>query len=193
MASRSIPACCWLPRLKGTRIQTIEALGEHPEQGWKITEGLHPLQQAFVESGAIQCGYCTPAQILAAKELLEQQPDPDRSRGARCALGRVVPLHGLSQAGAGGAARGGQCCAAKKWSRLQSARFHRGRLAGSGLATGDGRLKGRSPCPRIGCLSERRRAGPSNRGRRQRLSPEASAGDAAHPELRQKPDLEQRG
>jgi putative selenate reductase molybdopterin-binding subunit len=58
------------------KIVTIEGLGEHPEQGWKKTEGLHPLQQAFIETGAIQCGYCTPGQILAAKALLEQNPNP---------------------------------------------------------------------------------------------------------------------
>jgi putative selenate reductase molybdopterin-binding subunit len=57
-------------------IVTIEGLGEHPELGWRKTEGLHPLQMAFVESGAIQCGYCTPAQILAAKSLLDKNPNP---------------------------------------------------------------------------------------------------------------------
>jgi putative selenate reductase molybdopterin-binding subunit len=61
---------------EGHKVATIEALGEHPEQGWKKTEGLHPLQRAFVENGAIQCGYCTPAQILAAKALLEKNPNP---------------------------------------------------------------------------------------------------------------------
>src|SRR5262245_35756477 len=40
----------------GHNIVTIEGLGEHPDQGWRKTDGLHPLQQAFVESGAIQCG-----------------------------------------------------------------------------------------------------------------------------------------
>ena len=53
------------------QIVTIEAIGEHPKQGWKKTDGLHPLQRAFIETGAIQCGYCTPAQIQAAKHLLE--------------------------------------------------------------------------------------------------------------------------
>jgi putative selenate reductase molybdopterin-binding subunit len=60
----------------GHNIVTIESLGEHPDQGWLKTGGLHPLQQAFVETGAIQCGYCTPAQILAAKNLLEENPNP---------------------------------------------------------------------------------------------------------------------
>ena len=61
---------------EGHNIATIESLGEHPDQGWRKTDGLHPIQQAFIESGAIQCGYCTPAQILAAKALLDKNPDP---------------------------------------------------------------------------------------------------------------------
>jgi len=60
----------------GHVVATVEALGEHPEQGWKHTAGLHPLQQAFIETGAIQCGYCTPAQLLAAEALLAENPDP---------------------------------------------------------------------------------------------------------------------
>jgi len=74
---------------EGHRIGTIEAIGEHPEQGWKTTRGLHPIQQAFVEIGAIQCGYCTPAQVLAAKELLERQPDPSEAE-VRDALSGVL-------------------------------------------------------------------------------------------------------
>jgi putative selenate reductase molybdopterin-binding subunit len=74
---------------EGHAIATIEALGEHPEQGWKITEGLHPLQKAFVESGAIQCGYCTPAQILAARSLLDTNPNPSEAE-VREAIGGVL-------------------------------------------------------------------------------------------------------
>jgi putative selenate reductase molybdopterin-binding subunit len=65
---------------EGHSLVTIEGLGEHPEQGWRKTEGLHPLQQAFVESGAIQCGYCTPAQILAAKALLDKNSNPSEEQ-----------------------------------------------------------------------------------------------------------------
>lgn len=61
---------------QGHTIQTIESLGQHPEQGWKANKGLHALQQAFISNGAIQCGYCTPAQILVGKHLLDLNPDP---------------------------------------------------------------------------------------------------------------------
>lgn len=54
---------------QGKEIITIEGLT--PEQG-----ELHPLQQAFVDSGAIQCGFCTPGLILTAKALLDQTPHP---------------------------------------------------------------------------------------------------------------------
>jgi len=73
----------------GHRVTTVEALGEHPEQGWKHTEGLHPLQQAFIEIGAIQCGYCTPAQLLAAEALLRENPNPSEAE-VRQALSGVL-------------------------------------------------------------------------------------------------------
>ncbi len=92
---------------EGHNIVTIEGLGEHPDQGWRKTDGLHPLQQAFVESGAIQCGYCTPAQILAAKTLLDKNPSPteDEVREAisgvlcRC-TGYVKPVQAVLKAAA---------------------------------------------------------------------------------------------
>ncbi len=78
---RPVNSCGMLAaQADGHRLETIEALGQHPDQGWKKTEGLHPLQQAFVETGAIQCGYCTPAMILAAKSLLDETPDPSEAQ-----------------------------------------------------------------------------------------------------------------
>ncbi len=68
---RQVNSChLLLPQVAGRSISTVEGLGQVAEQGWKRTEGLHPLQQAFIEAGAVQCGYCTPAQLLAAQELL---------------------------------------------------------------------------------------------------------------------------
>jgi putative selenate reductase molybdopterin-binding subunit len=64
------------PQIQGCTVETIEPVGEHPEQGWRLSKGLDPLQQAFVETGAIQCGYCTPAMILAARALLRRNPSP---------------------------------------------------------------------------------------------------------------------
>ena len=49
-------------------VLTIEGLAENGE--------LHPIQQAFVDKGAIQCGFCTPGMILSAKALLEEKPNP---------------------------------------------------------------------------------------------------------------------
>ena len=92
---------------EGHKIVTIEGLGQHPEQGWKKTEGLHPLQQAFIETGAIQCGYCTPAQILAAQALLERNPAPDEAAvreaiaGVLCrCTGYVKPVQAVLRAAA---------------------------------------------------------------------------------------------
>ena len=53
---------------QGKNIVTIEGLAEG--------ERLHPIQQAFVEYGAIQCGFCTPSMILSAKSLLNRTPNP---------------------------------------------------------------------------------------------------------------------
>jgi len=57
-----------LSTVAGKKIETLEALG--------TAENLHPLQKTFLETGAIQCGFCTPAQILTAKALLEKNPNP---------------------------------------------------------------------------------------------------------------------
>lgn len=46
-------------------------------EGIAAPEGLHPLQQAFIDEHAFQCGYCTPGLIVAAKGLLDRDPDPD--------------------------------------------------------------------------------------------------------------------
>lgn len=63
---------CLIPALRaeGSQITTIEALSDGDD--------LHPLQRAFVEHGAVQCGYCIPGFILSAKALLDRNPRPTR-------------------------------------------------------------------------------------------------------------------
>ena len=68
---RPVLSCLAVPAaLAGRSITTIE--------GMETAGGLHPLQQAFVELGAAQCGYCTPGFLLAGKALLEETPAPTR-------------------------------------------------------------------------------------------------------------------
>ncbi len=62
-------ACLTLAiEVQGKEIITIEGLAKG--------EKLHPIQQAFVEHGAVQCGFCTPGVVLAAKALLDRNPTP---------------------------------------------------------------------------------------------------------------------
>lgn len=61
---------------EGHSIETIEGMGDHPVKGWKKSPGLDVIQQAFIQTGAIQCGYCTPAMILAIRSLFEQVEVP---------------------------------------------------------------------------------------------------------------------
>jgi 4-hydroxybenzoyl-CoA reductase alpha subunit len=66
----AVPSCITLAvHAEGKRVTTIEGLGEGGE--------LHPLQKAFVKHGALQCGYCTPGTIMAAKALIDRNPSPN--------------------------------------------------------------------------------------------------------------------
>lgn len=58
-----------LKQLEGKTVLTIEGLNQE--------QGLHPIQQAFIDAGAVQCGYCTPGMIMASKALLDKNPDPN--------------------------------------------------------------------------------------------------------------------
>ena len=87
---KPVNSCSMLAaQAEGHKIETIEGIGEHPDQGWKKTEGLHPLQQAFIESGAIQCGYCTPAMVLSTKDLVDRKSEPSEEE-IRDALSGVL-------------------------------------------------------------------------------------------------------
>jgi CO/xanthine dehydrogenase Mo-binding subunit/aerobic-type carbon monoxide dehydrogenase small subunit (CoxS/CutS family) len=65
-------------RAQGKEILTIEGLASQFSQG-EGSQALHPLQQAFIDYGAVQCGFCSPAQILTAYALLVRNPAPSRA------------------------------------------------------------------------------------------------------------------
>lgn len=73
----------------GKKVQTIEGLGGE--------KGEHPLQRAFVEYGAIQCGFCTPGMILAAKALLDKNPDPSEEQIKEALTGNLCRCTGYAK------------------------------------------------------------------------------------------------
>jgi carbon-monoxide dehydrogenase small subunit len=71
---------------QGKEILTIEGLSQDGE--------LHPLQKAFVEQGAIQCGFCTPGMILTAKAFLEKHPHPSEEEVKKAISGNLCRCTG---------------------------------------------------------------------------------------------------
>ena len=74
---------------QGRSATTVEGLREGP--------ALHPLQNAFADHGAAQCGYCTPGMLLAAKSLLERNADPTREQIAEALSGQICRCTGYLQ------------------------------------------------------------------------------------------------
>jgi carbon-monoxide dehydrogenase small subunit len=79
---------CMYPAMKadGKAVVTIEGLSRGGE--------LHPLQRAFHEGWAVQCGFCSPGMILAAKALLDKNPDPDESEIKEALIGNLCSCTG---------------------------------------------------------------------------------------------------
>jgi carbon-monoxide dehydrogenase small subunit len=70
----------------GREVTTVEGLAED--------ERLHPVQQAFIDFGGFQCGICTPGQVVAAKALLDENPDPSEAEIREWMLGNLCRCTG---------------------------------------------------------------------------------------------------
>ena len=83
-------SCLLLPiQIEGRSITTVEGLASGSQ--------LHPLQQAFAELGAAQCGYCTPGILLASKSLLDNNPKPSRDEIREALAGNLCRCTGYQK------------------------------------------------------------------------------------------------
>lgn len=100
---KAVNSCLYLAaEVEGKEVLTIEGLA--------APDGtLHPLQRAFVEHGAIQCGFCTPGMILAAKALLDENPSPTEEEIRHALAGNLCRCTGYLQILRAIKAASGQC------------------------------------------------------------------------------------
>lgn len=90
MDGRAVNSCCaFAIEADGSTVETIEGIGTADE--------LYPLQQAFIDAGAIQCGYCTPGMIMAAKALLDRDPHPTREEIQAAMSGNLCRCTGYTK------------------------------------------------------------------------------------------------
>ena len=73
----------------GRQVETIESLSDG--------DALHPIQEAFLDAGAVQCGYCTPGFIMTTKALLEAEPHPDEACVKQALAGNICRCTGYRQ------------------------------------------------------------------------------------------------
>jgi carbon-monoxide dehydrogenase small subunit len=78
---------CLVEAFDGARVETLEGLSPDAQT-------LHPIQEAFLDGFATQCGFCTAGMILAAKALLDSNPDPSREEVVRALSGNVCRCTG---------------------------------------------------------------------------------------------------
>jgi len=80
---------CLLPaaKLQGREVETIEGVSNG-------AGGLHPIQESFLDAGAVQCGFCTPGMIMSARALLESNPDPTEEEIEEALAGNICRCTG---------------------------------------------------------------------------------------------------
>jgi carbon-monoxide dehydrogenase small subunit len=76
-------------QVDGRSVDTVEGLGRE--------DRLHPVQQAFLDAGAVQCGFCTPGLIVATDDLLARDPDPDDSEIREALAGNLCRCTGYEK------------------------------------------------------------------------------------------------
>ena len=87
---RPVNSCSYLAlQADGREIVTIEGLAGEDGQ-------LHPLQQAFLDQGGVQCGFCTPGMLISAKALLDRNPSPDEDEIRLALSGNLCRCTGYS-------------------------------------------------------------------------------------------------
>jgi carbon-monoxide dehydrogenase small subunit len=85
-----VNSCSYLAlQADGREIVTIEGLAGEDGQ-------LHPLQQAFLDQGGVQCGFCTPGMLISAKALLDRNPSPDEDEIRLALSGNLCRCTGYS-------------------------------------------------------------------------------------------------
>jgi len=90
MDGKAVNSCLLLAvQAEGRSIVTIEGLSESGE--------LDPIQQAFVDTGAIACGFCTPGLIMSAKALLDEKPNPDEREVREAIAGNLCRCLGYTK------------------------------------------------------------------------------------------------